>query len=284
MPCYNGARTIAIQLSAIAVQEWSEPWELIVVDNRSSDGTATIAEQYRDRLPALRIVDASDRQGSAHARNVGVRAAAADRLVFCDVDDMVEPGWVAAMGEALAGHDFVASSIALDKLNEPAWRAVWQDPPPEGLPLCHDFLPAASGCGFGFTRRLHERVGLFDESLRRLSDIEYSWRAQLLGAKIHLVPEAIVQYRYVSSPKGLFRLSFNDTISALQLYRKYRSVGMSPPQSFKGFLGSCYGLLRSVPMRHDQAAWGKWMVSAGSAFGWLWGSFAVKMSDSSIER
>jgi glycosyltransferase involved in cell wall biosynthesis len=119
MPCLNGAATIAIQLEALAAQQWSEPWEVIIADNGSTDATFQIIEQYHDRLPGLRVVNASDKPGSAHARNVGVRAASADRLAFCDVDDMVEPGWVAAMGNALAEHDFVASIVALDKLNDP---------------------------------------------------------------------------------------------------------------------------------------------------------------------
>ena len=80
--CYNAARTIGGQLESLARQEWSEPWEVIVADNGSTDGSAAIAEQYRSRLPSLRVVDASARRGQAYARNVGAKAARGVALAF----------------------------------------------------------------------------------------------------------------------------------------------------------------------------------------------------------
>src|SRR6266545_10527 len=102
VPCFNSAKTIAIQLEALANQTWSEPWEVIVADNGSTDSSVAIAESYKKRLPHLRIVDASDRRGAGHARNVGAAAAAGDLLAFCDADDEVAPGWLSAMGQALS--------------------------------------------------------------------------------------------------------------------------------------------------------------------------------------
>ncbi|MCY7392121.1 MAG: glycosyltransferase, partial [Leptolyngbyaceae cyanobacterium CAN_BIN12] len=57
LPCYNGAETIAVQLNALVQQQWSEDWEVIVVNNGSTDNSVEIVEEYRDRLP-LRIVNA----------------------------------------------------------------------------------------------------------------------------------------------------------------------------------------------------------------------------------
>ena len=101
IPLFNDAEYIAIQLNALANQNWSEPWELIVSDNGSTDGSLRVVEQYRKRIPNLRIVDSSDMRGAAHARNVGATAALSDNLAFCDADDEVAPGWLKAMGEAL---------------------------------------------------------------------------------------------------------------------------------------------------------------------------------------
>ncbi len=57
LACYNGAETLADQLDGLAAQEWSQPWEVVFVDNRSTDNSRAIAEQYKDRLPNLRVVD-----------------------------------------------------------------------------------------------------------------------------------------------------------------------------------------------------------------------------------
>ncbi len=81
-------------MGALANQQWSEPWEVLVVNNRCTDRSIEIVERYRERLPRLRVVDASARQGQAHALNVGARAATSDALAFCDADDVVGQGCV----------------------------------------------------------------------------------------------------------------------------------------------------------------------------------------------
>ena len=122
IPCYNGADTLGVQLEALANQHWPEPWEVIVLDNRSTDGSRQIAERYKERLPKLRVVDASARQGQPFALNVGVEAATGEAVAFCDADDEVSSGWVAAMGEALSRHDFVACSVDIEKLESSLGR------------------------------------------------------------------------------------------------------------------------------------------------------------------
>lgn len=56
IPCYNVASTIGCQLEALASQEWSEPWEVIVADNGSSDNSVAIVKTFLERIPSLVIV------------------------------------------------------------------------------------------------------------------------------------------------------------------------------------------------------------------------------------
>ena len=102
IPCKNMGATIGAQLEALANQSWSEPWEVIVSDNGSSDDSVRVVQRYAARLPNLRLVDASDRPGASHARNVGARHATAPALAFCDADDEVGVDWLAAMDRALS--------------------------------------------------------------------------------------------------------------------------------------------------------------------------------------
>ncbi|HEY4573152.1 MAG TPA: glycosyltransferase family A protein, partial [Thermoanaerobaculia bacterium] len=98
IPCLNAAATLGVQLAALTRQSWPGGWEVIVADNGSTDGSREIVESYRGRLPGLALVDASDRRGQAHARNLGAAAATGDALLFCDADDEVAPGWMEALG------------------------------------------------------------------------------------------------------------------------------------------------------------------------------------------
>lgn len=74
----------------MAAQVWSKLWEVLFVDNRSIDDSHRIAEQYIDRIPDLRIIDASEKQGKAFALNKAVKLARGESIVFADADDQ---GW-----------------------------------------------------------------------------------------------------------------------------------------------------------------------------------------------
>jgi glycosyltransferase involved in cell wall biosynthesis len=100
IPARNAAATIEAQLEAISKQTYSGPWEIIVVDNGSTDGTEHVVRAWRQRLPNLLLVSAPHAQGANYARNVGCHSSRGGLLLFCDADDIVESDWMAAMVEA----------------------------------------------------------------------------------------------------------------------------------------------------------------------------------------
>ncbi len=228
IPCLNAEATLGEQLEALAEQDWPGWWEVIVADNGSSDGSRELVERYRRRLPVLRSVDAGDRPGQAHARNVGAAAARGEALLFCDADDMVAPGWISALGKALADHPFVASRYEIERLNSPAIAASRGNPQADGLnPYTYPaFLPHAGGGGLGVRRDLHEKVGGFNESLAVLEDTDYCWRIQLVGTPLRFVSEAVVHIRYRPSLEGIFRQTLAYGEQNVAIYKAYRDRGM----------------------------------------------------------
>ena len=248
IPCFNAANTIAVQLEALAHQHWCEPWEVIVADNGSTDETLAIVEQYQEKLPNLRIVDSSDKLGSAHARNIGASVAAGVMLAFCDADDEVAPGWVAAMGEALSKYEFVACKREYKKLNEP-WtlkhRTLTQV---DGLQEYRypPYLPHASGSTLGVRLSIHKAIGGFDETMLRLQDTDYCWRIQLAGTQLHFVPDAVFHYRFRDTLGGLFHQGRLWGEYNVLLYKKYRPLGM-PKLSWKASVRSWVRLLKLLP-------------------------------------
>src|SRR4051795_2963793 len=96
IPARNAEATIAAQIYSLRSQTYDGLWEAILVNNGSTDSTVKLALDAAGGLP-LRVVDASERPGLSYARNVGVASARGDFVAFCDADDEVAPGWLAAL-------------------------------------------------------------------------------------------------------------------------------------------------------------------------------------------
>jgi glycosyltransferase involved in cell wall biosynthesis len=277
IPCLNAAGTIGVQLGALVNQQWSEPWEIIIADNGSTDGSREIVESYRDRLPNLRIVDASGRRGQPYALNCGAAAATGTALAFCDADDEVAPGWVAAMGDALIEHDFVACRIDFKKLNPPWAQAVFQRHAQQHGQLVKASFPPylwhAGGGTLGVKKSLHEAVGGFDEALPYLHDTDFCFKVQLKGVELHFVSEAIVHIRCRDSLRGLLRQACHWAEYSILLYKMYRPANSEDFSRWKICLGEWKSLLRATPqIRLDRTAKARWVWRFGWQLGRLLGS------------
>lgn len=272
IPCYNAEDTIAIQLEALASQRWSEPWEIIVADNRSTDESMSIVEQYKRRLPNLRIVDASARRGQPFALNVGAQDAAGDALAFCDADDEVGVGWLVAMGDALSYQDFVACRFDIEKLNPPSMRNTRRNPQPNGIQayVYPPYLPHAGGGSLGVKRHLHEAIGGFDESLPILHDTDYCWRLQLAGTELHFVQDAVTHIRYRDSLSGTYRQARGYGEYNVLLYKRYRPMGM-PRLPWHSGLKLWMKLFRRLPQFRFEKKRGGMMWELGWRLGRLRG-------------
>ncbi|HWP35349.1 MAG TPA: glycosyltransferase, partial [Thermodesulfobacteriota bacterium] len=117
------AETLA---SLRALADPGVPYEVVVVDNGSTDGTRAVVEAHAaaSRVPVRYVYE--PRGGLSAARNAGVAAARGEAIAFTDDDVVVDPGWLAAFARALATHpvDFLGGRVV------PRWGA----PRPPWLP------------------------------------------------------------------------------------------------------------------------------------------------------
>lgn len=222
IPCRNAARTIGETLQALAEQSWPVAWEVIVVDNGSTDDVAQVIARHKQRIPALTLVDASGRRGASYARNVGVKAATGEGILFCDADDLPAPGWAEAMETALKTHGFVASRLEFEKLNSATVRAARGCTQVAGLQR-FGFLPFShAGAGtLGITRGLHDAVNGFDENIPICEDIDYCMRVQQGGVKLEFVPGAVLHCRLRGNKQGVYAQASLYAEYEVYLYKKY---------------------------------------------------------------
>lgn len=89
MPAYNSARYITRAIESVRYQTYSN-WELIVVDDASTDDTYGVSSQFSfDRR--IRVISLQENSGPSHARNVGIQCAKGKWIAFLDADDTWQP-------------------------------------------------------------------------------------------------------------------------------------------------------------------------------------------------
>ncbi|WP_161601842.1 glycosyltransferase family 2 protein [Brevibacterium senegalense] len=179
IPCHQASRVLPLQLNALRHQVEAPAFEVIIVDNRSTDDLKAVVDTHRPGLvksgaTAVRIVDAPLEAGVSYARNVGARHAKAGLLVFCDADDCVSSRWLAdAMLLFTRADAFSGSAIPVCESEfSHDVRTLHQmiDPSPgrdePSVRLQESLaIPILMGGNFGMTRELFHELGGFDQSL-----------------------------------------------------------------------------------------------------------------------
>jgi glycosyltransferase involved in cell wall biosynthesis len=192
VPAYNAERYLGEAIASVRDQS-VPPSEIIIVDDGSTDGTAS----WRSRLGDVRWIEAPH-AGAAAARNLGVRAATSRFLAFLDADDRWTP----------------------EKL-ERQWRAFDEQPDVEmvfghvrqfrspdvdvraELRVDESPIPGISQATLLVTASAFERVGFFDEQWRVGEFIDWYARAQALGIKSVVCPEVLLERRVHDDNLGI---------------------------------------------------------------------------------
>jgi glycosyltransferase involved in cell wall biosynthesis len=194
VPARNAERTLANTLDGLSDQQFSEYFEVIVVDDGSSDATAQIAlgSEIVGRVVSL------DGAGPATARNAGAAAAAADRFAFIDADCRPADQWLAAGVAALDSADLVLGEVRPrpDQRRGPCDRTLW-------VIGCSPLFESAN---LFIRRELFERLGGFESWLgprdgKELGeDVWFGWRAVRHGARIAACARALAHHEVY--PRG----------------------------------------------------------------------------------
>ncbi|HUF96500.1 MAG TPA: glycosyltransferase [Ilumatobacter sp.] len=274
MPARNEELVLAHQLDALARQTAEVGWELVVVDNGSSDRTAAIATSYADRIPGLRVIH-EPTLGLYHARRAGVIAARADRLAFCDADDVVSDRWVASMADALDEYEVATGPLDLELLNEADLRDMRGHNEDKGLPTFYGLFPYARGNNFGVRRELFDRLGGFDAAYTGGEDIEFGMRAAWSNVEIGFAEGALVNYRYRTTPRQLWRQGFMYGRVRPKMRAALIEHGSAAPSPFAGWR-SWLWLLRSLPQATTRAGRSNIAWVAGNRLGQLVGSWRAR--------
>lgn len=275
IPCHDVAGTLGEQLDALLAQDWDGAWEIVVVDNRSTDGTAPLVQDYAAKDARVRLVTANERAGLCYSRAEGIEAAASDHVAICDGDDVVGPRWVAAMGDALRAHRVVTGPLETESLN-PQWlRETRGDQDLHECRTWYDRFPIIAGGNFGIRTEVLAEVGGFDDRFVGSEDHELSLRLWQHAVPIFFAPDALLHYRYRAGARDLWRQGNVYGATRPLLRRRVRAAGIEPPSRFAGWRSWAW-LVVQLPSLRSATGRARWLWVAGNRWGQLRGSVRAR--------
>lgn len=194
IPCYNTERYLTDALTS-ACNQSPPPHEVIVVDDGSTDGSASIAERFGAPVRCARLAHA----GIGAARNHGLALASGDVIAFLDADDL----WTAdSVSVRLAELERDPALDCAGGLTEQFVSPELPDDVQRRL-VCPPGASAARLAGALLIRRaVFDRVGLFDPSLRLGETIDWIARADATGVTMRMVDTVVLRRRLHDANTG----------------------------------------------------------------------------------
>lgn len=219
IPVWNGLPYLPACLEALQAQGDSD-FEVIAVDNASSDGSADfIAQQY----PQVRLLRNPVNRGFAGGCNKGLQVAEGELLILLNQDTQVQPGWLEALRERLA--DPRVGIVGCKILHPDGWiqhAGGWIEWP---LGIAHHLgqgepddtgqwdvartVEYTTGAAMAFRRDVVERIGLLDEGFwpAYFEDTDFCFRAREAGYEVWYEPRAVLLHYVTTSLKDPAEIS-----------------------------------------------------------------------------
>lgn len=190
LPVYNGERWLDAALRAILAQDDGRPFEVLVVDDRSSDGSAEILGRFAAD-PRVRLLRGAGR-GAAAAINQGLGAARHPVVCQVDQDVVLEPGWMAALCGALAAPGVGAAQgyYQTPRRGSLSARVMGLDLELRYSRIAGSALDHVCTGNSAYRAEALRHVGLLDESLGYGYDNDLSYRLGRAGYRLVFCREA----------------------------------------------------------------------------------------------
>jgi glycosyltransferase involved in cell wall biosynthesis len=205
----------------------SENWDLVIVDDGSTDETPEVLQTYRMEHPsrAITIVRKETNAGVSSARNAGIAAARGEIVLFTDSDCTVDPDWVAAHRRAFADGAVAATAgLVMDAPPRNYAELTKMGMSRIGTRLLQNRRLVGSNMGF---RRAVLQAFLFDEALTyRCDEDDLAHRLVQRGHKLEYVPAAKVFHDHPITLAGYLLLCWRQGVGSACYWRKHgRLVG-----------------------------------------------------------
>ena len=235
IPAYNAAHYLPAAIESVVSQTFDD-WQILLVDDGSTDNTAEAVAPFLDRLGSKIRYIKQENRGLPAARNTAIRASTAEFLALLDADDMWLPCRLAESVKILRERPQAGLAYGLitgiDKENRPGitWQGNLSDaegPIAPQLYMRKVELPCPT---ITFRRKCVDEVGLFDETMRATEDRDL-WLRIALRYEVAFVPKVLAYYRL--SPNSMSTDPQRMLQAQLKFIRKHygsEGCGLRPRQ------------------------------------------------------
>ncbi len=183
IPAHNEEENIEACLEALSRQSTRRRFEVILVDNASTDGTVAIAKKFRQKL-SLRIIT-ERKKGRGMARFRGFQEATGAVILSTDADAQVGEHWMDCLVETLERRPGTVAVTGVPRIADCGTfrNALFNFFVPKFLLLNYLFFgqPGLSGFSFAIRKNIYDRAGGFDPYTDAYEDLELSIRVHRLG-------------------------------------------------------------------------------------------------------
>lgn len=203
VPVYNVEKYLKECLDSILAQDTKSAYEVILVDDGSTDSSGEICDQYGNNYPAFRVIHQANQKLSC-ARNAGLAIASGDFVIFFDSDDIWKPSLLSSM-EAATEEDPDITLFLFESFGEGVVPTVFRpallpngESGPEYLQRLFDLqeLPMPSAWTYMYRRKfLVENQLIFEPGLESTEDFDFNFAAFSTAKKVTAVDRALYLYR-----------------------------------------------------------------------------------------
>lgn len=210
-------RALEATLRACLSMRTSLRYEVVVVD--ASEGKL---DYLADKFPAVRWIPFQPLRHKPvsipEQRNVGVRAARGDIIVFIDANCLPQARWLRQLVQPiLSRQEAIVAGATISQKKVTTHDEAYKQ---------HEFSRYLDECptiNLAFTRELYEQLGGFDERFDYGSDVDFSWRVIAAGYKVRYQPTALISHDWGNRTQEL-RRSFMYGKARARLYLKHKKM------------------------------------------------------------
>ncbi|MBF0547485.1 MAG: glycosyltransferase [Candidatus Riflebacteria bacterium] len=224
IPVFNKPRELENCLEALVKQNNSPAFEVIVVDDGSTENLSKVKEKFAARLN-LRWCKLEKNQGPAVARNAGIKMARGNVVVFTDSDCQPDLNWLKRMTAPFCDPEITGVKGSYKTRQVDTWAKLAQIEFEERFDLLEqsldiDFVDTYSGA---FKRADLIKIGGFDTSFTKADneDVDLAFRIKLMGGHFVFVRDAFVEHKHREGFWNYFKLKFFRGFWRSKVYEKH---------------------------------------------------------------